>query len=357
MKASNRAVLRFDDRWFRLLGIPFAGAIINFLIMPEMEGTTPANYLKYLFSSIFYTFIYWEFNRVVLIRLRQRYPEVKDTVKRLAITGIIIGGGVLFITFIVGLGVNLAMNALLADHMGPPPFARILIVTILFNVLFTGIYEAIYSVIGWSDSQLQTEKLKRESLQSQLDNLKSRVNPHFLFNSLNTLSALIPERPDDAVKAVEQLARTYRYLLAASEKEVVQVREELENVQAYLFLLQTRFGSALRVDIAVPEALQDRFVVPLAVQMLVENCIKHNVVRQKEPLRIRIGTEGEDWLVVENAVRPRPRAAEGTGTGLRNIRRRYELVAQSAIEVHADSERFRVKLPLLNIQPYAHSDH
>lgn len=356
-KLDNRTFLRFNDRWFRILGIPLAGSVVNFLIMGPEADISQTAYLYILFSSVFYTFIYWEFNRFQMIALRRRFPEVGDTIKRLLISALIVLTFVGLVTLCSFLFMDRLIGSLFQFNEAHPPYFRIFVVSLLFNVLFLGVYEAIYSAVGWNETRLQSEELKRASLQSQLDNLKSRVNPHFLFNSLNTLSALIHERPDDAVRAVEQLARSYRYLLQATEKEVVSVREELENVRAYLYLLQIRFGEALETEIEVPEQLQDRFIVPLALQMLVENAIKHNVLRQKQPLKIRIFTGGDAWLSVENPIHPRPQPPEGTGTGLANIRHRYALTGGQKIRVHQGNAVFRVDIPLLKIHAYARPDH
>ncbi len=356
-KEHNRKYLRFNDVWFRILGVPLAGVVVNFLIMTPREMPNSQVYFYVLLSSIVYTFLYWEFNRFQIIQLRKRWPEVGDAIKRLSISLVIVLSFVTLVTLMGELIVDRVLSDLFNLVDNHPPYFRIFVVSILFNFLFLGAYEAIYSAVGWNESRLQSEELKRVSLQSQLDNLKSRVNPHFLFNSLNTLSALIPERPEDAVRAVEQLARSYRYLLQSTGKEVVSVEEELENVRAYLYLMQIRFGEALKVDINVPDDLRNHFIVPLALQMLVENAIKHNVLRQKQPLDIRVYTHEDAWLRVENPIQPRPKPAEGTGTGLENIRRRYALTGGKEIQVRQEAGLFRVDLPLLKIQSYAHSDH
>jgi len=356
-RKDNRTYIRFNDFWLRLFGVPITGLIIAFLILGAKPEFAYDEFFYFLISSTIFTFVYWEFNRFSLVVFRKRYPDLKDTNRRLFMNGAVLVVGIMVINIGLGFLLQLFFDFCFGFEEVNPPFLRILVITYLFNILFFGIYEAIYSAVGWRYSLLQTEKIKRESLQSQLDNLKSRVNPHFLFNSLNTLSALIHDRPDDAVKAVEQMARSYRYLLQASQKEVVQIREELENVEAYLFLLQIRFGDGLKVEWGIDPHLEDQFIIPLALQMLIENCIKHNVVRLKEPLPIRVFTEQNRWLVIENPIRPKQVPNEGTGMGLKNIQSRYELMGGEGIVVESEGSFFRVKLPILNIQDYAHSDH
>jgi LytS/YehU family sensor histidine kinase len=191
-------------------------------------------------------------------------------------------------------------------------------------------------------------------VQSQLEALQSQLDPHFLFNSLNTLSALIEPENEPAQQFVEQLSDVYRYVLLARERTTVSLSEELAFVETYLALHKVRFRDNLRVTQQVPPEALGLSVAPLSIQLLVENALKHNVASREHPLDLRLSADlASGYFIVENTLRPRTAGlAPGTGTGLRNVRHRYELLhAPRPVEVSTDDGWFRVRLPLL---PVAH---
>lgn len=197
--------------------------------------------------------------------------------------------------------------------------------------------------------QVQAERLEKEAVQSQFAALKNQVNPHFLFNSLSILTALVEVDARLAVQFINRLAKAYRYILEQRDNERVSLRTELDFIEAYTFLLTIRFEDKFFVDIDVPEGSLDTYAIaPLTLQLLVENAVKHNRLSEEEPLRVHIRQEG-DTLVVANPLQPRPVGQdESTGVGLQNIINRYHLLTDRPVRVGKEEGNFLVKLPLLN---------
>ncbi len=196
---------------------------------------------------------------------------------------------------------------------------------------------------------LRTEQLQKENFKAQLEALKSQVNPHFLFNSLNILSSLIYKNQDLAARFLGQLADVYRALLDSGGKELVPLQKELELANAYLYLIKTRFGESIAFEVTVPPEVLSLQLVPTAVQMLLENAVKHNGATTTRPLKIRIYTAA-DYLVVENTLQPRLHPESTTKIGLQNIANRYKFLTDQQVQVEQTDAAFIVRLPLLKVE-------
>jgi len=194
----------------------------------------------------------------------------------------------------------------------------------------------------------QLLKLQKENLQSQFEILKQQVNPHFLFNSLNVLSSLIKIEPDLAESFTENLSKVYRYVLENKEKDVVPLRTELEFLKAYLFLIDIRFVEKIVVEINIDELYYEYEVLPIAIQLIIENAIKHNTFSRSHPLKIEIFVDDQNNLNIINNLKIRETKFSSTGVGLENITRRYELVSDKRPQFGATETHFIAKLPLLN---------
>ena len=192
----------------------------------------------------------------------------------------------------------------------------------------------------------EKEMLKRESLKAELNALKTQVNPHFLFNNLNTLISVIPENPKLAVDFVQQLSKLYRHILEVKDEQSILLKDELDVMKAYAFLLQTRFGNNLDVIIDVPDEKLNKRIVPLSLQILMENAIKHNIVSSDKPLKIEVFAQNGQ-LVVSNNLQKKNQINESTGIGLDNIRNRYKLLGNDQVEVTENGSDFTVSIPLI----------
>lgn len=215
-------------------------------------------------------------------------------------------------------------------------------VTLLVNAIFTAI--AFFKI--WRQSVKETEELKRETLSAEFETLKSQINPHFLFNALNTLTSLIEEHPKQATDFVLKLSSVYRYVLTQKDKQLVTLKEELDFIEAYIYLNQIRFGNNLNVSIRVPSSFHQAKLVTLALQMLIENCIKHNIVSTQHPLTIQLYVEG-DTLVVKNNLQKKQQNIDSNGIGLNNIVHRYGFITDRKVEITEDGANFIVSLPLI----------
>jgi sensor histidine kinase YesM len=201
-------------------------------------------------------------------------------------------------------------------------------------------------LINWKQSAVIAEQLKKENIAARYESLKNQVNPHFLFNSLNALSNLVYEDQDKAVKFIKQLSEVYRYVLDTREKEIVPLAAELEFLKSYIFLQQIRFGEKLKISMDVNP--DNWFIAPLALQMLIENAIKHNVVSEADPLNVVILIQ-ENYLEVSNNIQKKSSMGEpSSGIGLENIRKRYEFLTTRPVVIQQDGKYFKVKLPLIN---------
>jgi two-component system LytT family sensor kinase len=191
---------------------------------------------------------------------------------------------------------------------------------------------------------IQEEQFKRQALSLQFDALKNQVNPHFLFNSLNVLTSLVETDPPLAVRFIKQLSDVYRYVLEHKDKELIELETELQFVNAFVYLQKIRFDSNLVVDISL-NGTKGR-IIPLSLQMLVENAIKHNVISTEKPLNIAISSEN-GYLVVTNNLQKKKVIQDTGSIGLNNIRERYAFFSKLAVVVEETDEMFKVKLPLI----------
>jgi LytS/YehU family sensor histidine kinase len=218
-------------------------------------------------------------------------------------------------------------------------------VTLFFLILSMLITNAILFFVNWKKSAVVQEQLKREQLDLQYETLKNQVNPHFLFNSLNAITSLIKKEPDKAIEFTRKLSEVYRYVLEQRDNEIVPVERETKFLESYVFLQKIRFGKNLKVTVEVGE--RDRYIIPLSLQMLVENAIKHNIVSAEFPLHVEIFSENGEYLVVRNNVKKKP-SGKSSGIGLENIRSRYEFFTSKPVVVENDEKSFVVKIPMIS---------
>lgn len=193
---------------------------------------------------------------------------------------------------------------------------------------------------------LENQQLRTENLINQYESLKSQLNPHMLFNSLNTLYSLIRETPDKAQDYLQELSRVLRYTLQVNESPSVSLREEMDFVNSYIYLLQMRYEENLKIDIDINQECLSLKLPPMAVQLLIENAVKHNEISNRNPLHVRIHTEG-NAIKVTNPIRPRKDHIQNTGIGLNNLAQRYLLLYKKNIEIKEEDNCFTVILPLI----------
>ena len=203
-----------------------------------------------------------------------------------------------------------------------------------------------------SKKEVVEQKLIAKSANAQFESLKNQLDPHFLFNSLNVLSSLIDENPKQAQKFTSSMSKIYRYVLEQKDKELVTIQDEIDFAKTYCELLKTRFEDSVDFEFNVSENDLRKFVVPLSLQLLLENCIKHNFATSSKPLIITIFTQN-DCLCIENNLQAREQLKESAGIGLANIVQRYALLTKRNVFIEKSEDYFKVKLPVLEEKPLA----
>ena len=195
----------------------------------------------------------------------------------------------------------------------------------------------------------KTQELEKQQLVNEISLLKTQVNPHFLFNSLSILSSLVRIDPDLSEQFIEQLSRSYRYILEQKDQSLVTLRTELGFIESYAFLLKIRFENKFNLEVDLPDEILDKFkIAPLTLQLLIENAVKHNRMSITEPLIVHISLEDKCMLVVRNKLQPRSSPTKSTGVGLQNIMNRYALLTNKPVWAGETEEQFVIKIPLLN---------
>lgn len=218
-------------------------------------------------------------------------------------------------------------------------------IAIFISFIVCMIFVAVGFFQNWKLSLLETERFKAEMLMYKYEALQNQINPHFLFNSFNVLSDLVFEDQRKAVDFISQLSQLFRYVLDSRDKELVPVKEELEFIRAYNYLLQTRFEDKLSILMEF-EAQENEMIVPMTLQLLLENCVKHNEISASQPLSIRIARK-EDYIKVENSLQLKAMGAESRKTGLSNISQQYKYFTDKGIFIRETESSYAVEVPLI----------
>jgi two-component system, LytTR family, sensor kinase len=250
---------------------------------------------------------------------------------------ILIIGFINFLTLLDNLHVNIRSAPLLT-------FIKLA----LASFIILSVQETIASLAEKEDILLANAKMQNENLRARFEVLKQQVNPHFLFNALSTLRIMIREKDERAEPFILKLSDLYRQLLGKNTSQTITLNEELEFLRSYIYMLQARFESLLHIDIDIRPDSLTRKIPAFSLQLLIENCIKHNIISSARPLYIRIFQQQEDALVIDNILQPRPSAEESSGIGLDNLRKRYELLQiATGVTIQRTDTKFSVTLQLL----------
>ena len=220
------------------------------------------------------------------------------------------------------------------------------VMALVLDLILVAIYEGVYFFKQWKSSLLRTEMLEKENMASRFEALKDQINPHFLFNSLNTLSSLVHEDANKAEAFIEEFAKIYRYVLEHQDKTILSLSCELRFVESYMYLQKIRFGDALAIELDIDENEQELKVPTLSLQLLIENAIKHNKVTKADPLLIKIHIH-EDYLFVENNLQLRENRNSSVGIGQKNLIERYSLITHRTPSFHSTDSSYIAKIPLL----------
>lgn len=258
--------------------------------------------------------------------------------------------------FISGLGANTLLAILFFTLAGKYWFKAETEVILKLNMLFTitvFIYEIFYGLFYsyryYAVTQAEQLQSDRWQLELQFESLKSQISPHYLFNCLNTVSALLYKDSRIAEEFVRRMADTFRYVLGHQKHRLVTLREEVEFVKSYYFLLQVRYAYHLQMEINIPSSLLDTWIPPMTLQLLVENAVKHNAISPEQPLLVYLGAKDNTHLIVYNTKTQTLRPTNSFRVGLDNIHRRYKFFSHEPVRI-SDGEKFHVQLPVIRTQ-------
>ena len=333
-----------------LLGYFFIGGgalvIIN---LGFTSGSSTASLLKSLISNGLSFILFATVNSQLANYIAQRFPWVENPTRTfvIALLGTFVTTTIVWL-FIVFLWLTVMRGrvpsfALWYKNLDAASWTFSLIITIMVSAILHGKN----FLLGWKQTILEAEKLKKEQAIAQYETLKSQVNPHFLFNSLNVLTTLVHKDADVAEQFINQLSKVYRYILESRAQEIIGLDEEMRNLEAYVFLMKIRFGGNFQFDNQLTNNVLGKKVAPLTLQMLVENALKHNEVSKLYPLSISVFLDG-DFIVVKNNLQLKTNRNDSTGIGLSNIKARYSFLSQQPVSISETDGFFTVKIPLIH---------
>lgn len=333
-----------DDRRIRWVGIPVFG-----LLIPQFTGLFgPIGWAdwRYWVGYVWFVLISWSIwqgNRWLLFKQRENVTWFEHPVQKL----ILLVAANVFYTAPVTVG----MIWLWFQFSGQPVVWEIIQLVTLANVIcvifVTHGYETVFLIKERQSDLLAFEQLERARVEAELAALKSQIDPHFMFNSLNTLAYLIVHDRERATRFNDSLSDVYRYILMNRERQLVSLREELAFAQNYFLLMQIRFGEGVRLEVDIPETCLSALLPPISLQLLLENAVKHNAFGPENPLNIRLSGTTAELRVLNNL--QKKKSLTSAQVGLKNLGERYRLLTGWEIRVQESADAFQVVLPLVSI--------
>ncbi|MFT4761671.1 MAG: two-component system LytT family sensor kinase [Paraglaciecola sp.] len=325
------------------------GGAVFMLVFPtwtslDTWGAVVKNYL----TQVLYWIVLWKTNEFTVRFLNRKISWLEKPVLRFVVSTV----ATILATITALTLLNLMLFWYYLDVM-PSEYLRDIealdfIVTMLITAAISMFIHGRAFLMGWRDSSLEVERLKQANIAAQYETLKNQVNPHFLFNSLNVLSSLVYKDQDLAAKFIKQLSKVYRYVLDTRDKEVVSLQREIDALESYIFLMKIRFGKNLQVTLNVQPQSNEQ-MVPLTLQMLLENAIKHNEVSKAFPLKIDITRLDNGLISMKNNLKEKRQLAEKSGVGLANIEARFKYISDKKVQILKTAETFDVHVPIVEM--------
>ncbi|WP_461117291.1 sensor histidine kinase [Spirosoma jeollabukense] len=302
----------------------------------------------FLSATVLLVSLYVVVGSLITVAVRwviRRYPGVHQSTYRtlavLVVLSVLSAGAVVFDTFIYSLIPQFGTS------FTWPVIRPILLATLFFDFAFCTVLSLFYAYRQWYKDQTENEQLRQATYQHQLDALKMQINPHFLFNSLTSLSTLIGENKQQAGWFVDELSKVYRYMLQANSRELVSLQTELNFIDSYSNLLQTRYGATLHITHTVDPVYLDYSLPPLSLQILIDSAMKHNAMLAGKPLLISIATTSDGAVVVKNNLQRKVIKVETSQAKLATLTSKYQLLGNADIYIEETETHFSVRLPLL----------
>jgi sensor histidine kinase YesM len=338
------AYSRYD--WLlQIIILPLYITIMNWLLIGPALWQSGKTLALAVGISVVHSFFNWYTNNGIALKINQIYPDPQQYVVRISR---------LFIACAISSNLHVTVLFFVYWFIAMPGFepeitrlALAMVFTTIIAAIVIITYESIHTFGNWQQSRKEIDTLSKAQLQAELIILRQQVNPHFLFNSLNSLISLIGENPRQAEVFAEELSSVYRYLLRSNEQPLTSLANELEFIQSYYHLLKTRHGEALSLITRIRPGTETLQLPPLTLQLLIENAVKHNIILPELPLKIVLTTDAQQRLIVSNNLQRKASRALSNGIGLNNILTKYRMLGQPMPKVEEDGQEFRVTLPLV----------
>jgi sensor histidine kinase YesM len=341
-------IAKVNDIGFRVVLIPFFGILIPIVtgLIDHSKYSLWQTKFSYLYT-IGIAFVIWHGNRYLLFTLRTYFDWFNKPIRKIVSLVLATTFYTVPVSMLLLVGWYHIFQHGLVNWNTVILNAIIIMVAVLFIV---HVYETVFLVKEAATERIQRAETERAKAEAELDALKNQIDPHFIFNSLNTLSHLIETRPEKARQFNDNLADVYRYILQNKARDLVLLREEMDFLADYFYLIEIRFECAVQLKNHLAKNVQDKYLIPpISLQMLVENAIKHNEFSDSDPLIIDISLDNDE-LVVCNNLRKKVFRKNSSGIGLQNLNERYLLTANSFITRIDNGKEFIVRLPVLRIE-------
>ncbi len=340
--------LGFDDRRLMLIGIPLMSLLFPVLLDLNAGAEKELGFFTHQVpESMIFVTGFWFCYRWLIIGLRKKYGPTEDINRRITklVLVVLVSAPILKQVFEFVAFVLLAICDI-HDHAMPDPL-RLMVSIYLPSFLILAIYEAAYYAAHYKQAIIDRQRIETQHVNIELSNLRNQINPHFLFNSLNTLMNLIPTDQERAMNYLSKLSKFYRYAVGVKEEKLIPLSKEIEFANLFVDLLHERFRDALDVKIIVDNE-QGHMIPPLSLQLLIENAVKHNVVSKDAPLSIEIVLDAEEGeIVISNNIQRKLNSVESSGMGLSNIKERFKYFTSRPVKVVQNIELFQVALPTI----------
>jgi hypothetical protein len=301
------------------------------------------------FYNMLYGYSLYYVNTFVFIQLDEIFKEDRFDKKRIFVGALFSLLLSIFTIFLLRIVEDVLIEKMSFQEFLAKEKADNYLVAIIITIIVTLGIHVFYFYKAYQENRVKQEKIIAGNASAQFESLKNQLDPHFLFNSLNVLSSLIEENPVNAQKFTTSLSKIYRYVLEQRDKELVSVAEELKFAKTYMNLLKMRFENSITFELPEDFENEDAKVVPLALQLLLENAIKHNVVSEQKPLHVKIYIQ-DNQLIVENNLQKKETLQTRKGVGLQNIVDRYAIITTRNVTIEETNEFFKIKLPILTKQ-------
>lgn len=339
--------IQLNDNLIRLIGIPFFGIIIPNItgLFGSLTFRDPSYWLGYIYFIVLATLI-WQGNRYLLFRTRKRFTWFDKPIEKLVL---IFLNNIFFTSPLTIAWLCLWFQWAGFESIKWDSIIVVTLVNVICVLFVTHVYETVFMVKEQQSEQVKNAQLSKAKAESELEALKNQIDPHFMFNSLNSLSYLISTDPAKASLFTENLADIYRYILSQKDQSLVLLEDEIVFMDKYVQLLRLRFGNALEIRRHYNGNTEKEFLIPpISAFVAVENAVKHNEIAEHTPLQIDLHLDGHS-LIVQNVLRPKRSLQHSSHIGLKNLDERFKIILGTGIGVIKKKGSFHVVLPLTPI--------